>query len=65
MCNISVCVFCLAMMVVVRIDGQPQLCKTDEVGELCLSSAYCGNGYWGLQGMTNTAFKVGIFKLGR
>ncbi|XP_013409759.1 disco-interacting protein 2 homolog C isoform X2 [Lingula anatina] len=47
-----------ATMVVVRIDGPPYLCKTDEVGELCVSAAYSGSGYWGLQGITSTYFKV-------
>ena len=46
------------LMVVVKLDGQPYLCKTDEVGELCLSAPYTGMGYWGLQGITNTTFKV-------
>jgi len=45
-------------MVVVRLDDQPQLCKTDEVGELCLSATYCGIGYWGLSGVSNSTFKV-------
>lgn len=45
-------------MVVVRLDDQPQLCKTDEVGELCLSATYCGIGYWGLAGVSNSTFKV-------
>ena len=30
----------LGMMVVVKLDGSPLLCKTDEVGELCLSGTY-------------------------
>ena len=45
-------------MVVVKMDGQPTLCKTDEVGELCLNSNYTGSSYWGLQGITNQSFKV-------
>jgi len=45
-------------MAVVKLEGPPQLCKTDEVGELCLSSNYCGTGYWGLQGVSNSMFKV-------
>lgn len=48
----------LGTMVVVRLDDQPQLCKTDEVGELCLSATYCGIGYWGLAGVSNSTFKV-------
>jgi hypothetical protein len=48
-------------MVVVKMDGPPILCKTDEVGELCLSSSYVGSSYFGLQGITNQIFKVGLF----
>lgn len=47
-----------ATMVVIKMDGQPTLCKTDEVGELCLNSSYVGSSYWGLQGITNQIFKV-------
>ena len=47
-------------MVVVRMDasGGAELCKTDEVGELCLAAPYSGQGYWGLDGLTNNQFKV-------
>ncbi len=48
------------LMVVVKTSGTPTLCKTDEVGELCLSAPYCGTGYWGLQGVSNSQFKVSI-----
>ena len=51
------------VMVVVKPDGPPTLCKTDEVGELCLSSPYAGSGYWGLAGITNSSFKVSILLL--
>jgi len=44
--------------VVVKLDGPALLCKTDEVGELCLSSNFTGTGYWGLPGMSNSSFKV-------
>ncbi|XP_067935039.1 disco-interacting protein 2 homolog C-like isoform X2 [Watersipora subatra] len=47
-----------ANMVVVKIEGDPQLCKTDEVGELCLSANYTGSYYWGLKGFSNHAFRV-------
>ncbi|CAH1788578.1 unnamed protein product [Owenia fusiformis] len=47
-----------AEMVVIKIDGDPMLCKTDEVGELAISSGSTGSGYWGLQGITNTVFKI-------
>jgi len=45
-------------MVVIKIEGPPVLCKTDEVGELCLCSGYAGVSYWGLQGITSTTFQV-------
>ncbi|KAK3604584.1 hypothetical protein CHS0354_005416 [Potamilus streckersoni] len=47
-----------AVMVVIKIDGPPLLCKTDEVGELCVCSGYAGVGYWGLQGITTSTFQV-------
>jgi len=46
------------MIVVVKLEGSPLLCKTDEVGELCLSSGCCATGYWGLSGVSNSVFKV-------
>lgn len=48
----------VAVIVVVRMDGQPYLCKTDEVGEICVHSSSTGAQYWGLQGLTNQTFKV-------
>lgn len=47
-----------ASMVVVRMDGPPFLCKTDEVGEICVSSGSAGAHYWGLKGMSNATFRV-------
>ncbi|XP_043215224.1 disco-interacting protein 2-like isoform X2 [Amphibalanus amphitrite] len=47
-----------ATTVVVRPDGEPRLCSTDEVGEICVSSAAAGTSYWGLQGVTNQTFRV-------
>lgn len=46
------------MIVVVKIEGTSFLCKTDEVGEICVNSGATGNQYWGLQGLTNSTFKV-------
>ncbi|XP_071446233.1 disco-interacting protein 2 homolog C [Hetaerina americana] len=46
------------VIVVVKIEGQSYLCKTDEVGEICVQSAATGNQYWGLQGLTNSTFRV-------
>ncbi|CAF0872512.1 unnamed protein product [Brachionus calyciflorus] len=36
----------------------PTLCHTDEAGEICISSRSTANGYYGLQGLTSTVFKV-------
>ncbi|XP_059476315.1 disco-interacting protein 2 isoform X3 [Neocloeon triangulifer] len=46
------------MIVVVKMEGPPYLCKTDEVGEICVSSGATGSQYWGLSGLTNSSFKV-------
>lgn len=45
-------------MVVLKLDDPPTLCKTDEVGELCLSASFTGSAYWGLSGLSNNVFKV-------
>lgn len=42
---------------VARVNDTSQLCKTDEVGEILLSSPATGSCYWGLQGLTNAVFK--------
>lgn len=47
-----------ADMVVVRSEGPPVLCKTDQVGEICVTSGASGHSYFGLDGMTNATFKV-------
>ena len=47
-----------ARIAVVKLDGSPFLCKSDEVGELCISSGTMGSAYWGLAGKTNHTFKV-------
>lgn len=46
------------VIVVVRLEGPSYLCKTDEVGEICVNSGATGTQYWGLQGLSNTTFKV-------
>ncbi|KAF4519578.1 hypothetical protein B566_EDAN004786 [Ephemera danica] len=46
------------MIVVVKMEGQAYLCKTDEVGEICVSSGATGSQYWGLAGLTNSSFRV-------
>ncbi|KAJ8268605.1 hypothetical protein COCON_G00137770 [Conger conger] len=47
-----------ALMCVVKPDGVPQLCRTDEIGELCVSSIATGTSYYGLSGMTKNTFEV-------
>nr|MBE5725456.1 DISCO interacting protein 2 [Cucujiformia] len=46
------------VVVVIKMEGPPYLCKTDEVGEICVNSGASGTQYWGLQGLSNTTFKV-------
>ncbi|XP_054273806.1 disco-interacting protein 2 homolog C-like isoform X2 [Macrosteles quadrilineatus] len=46
------------VIVVVKMEGPSYLCKTDEVGEICVSSEATGSQYWGLAGLTNSTFKV-------
>lgn len=47
-----------ATAVVVRFGPKPVLCRTDEIGEICLCSDYTGSGYWGLPGQTDAFFHV-------
>ncbi|XP_030624022.1 disco-interacting protein 2 homolog C [Chanos chanos] len=47
-----------ALMCVVKPEGVPQLCRTDEVGELCVCSIATGTSYYGLSGMTKNTFEV-------
>ncbi|CAG9855709.1 unnamed protein product [Phyllotreta striolata] len=46
------------VIVVVKMEGPSYLCKTDEVGEICVNSGATGTQYWGLQGLSNSTFKV-------
>ncbi|XP_066148152.1 disco-interacting protein 2 homolog A isoform X5 [Euwallacea fornicatus] len=46
------------VIVVVKMEGASFLCKTDEVGEICVNSGATGTQYWGLPGLSNTTFKV-------
>lgn len=46
------------VIVVVKMEGTSYLCKTDEVGEICVNSGATASQYWGLQGLTNNTFKV-------
>lgn len=43
---------------VVQCDDLTKLCKTDQVGEILISSQASGSCYWGLQGLTNSVFKL-------
>ncbi|XP_062313308.1 disco-interacting protein 2 homolog A isoform X7 [Osmerus eperlanus] len=47
-----------ALVCVVRVEGTPYLCQTDEVGEICVSSASTGVAYYGLPGMTKNIFET-------
>ncbi|XP_043917847.1 disco-interacting protein 2 homolog A-like [Protopterus annectens] len=46
------------LVCVVRMEGTPYLCKTDEVGEICVHSNATGTSYFGLPGMTKTVFET-------
>lgn len=54
----EVCSFVVGMMCIVKPDGPPQLCKTDEIGEICVSSRTGGMMYYGLTGVTKNTFEV-------
>lgn len=57
-------IFCtLGIMCIVRPDGPPQLCKTDEIGEICVSSRTGGMMYFGLAGVTKNTFEVHDIKI--
>ncbi|XP_063286120.1 disco-interacting protein 2 homolog A isoform X3 [Pelobates fuscus] len=47
-----------ASICVVKAEGAPHLCKTDEIGELCVSSHSTGTAYYGLQGITKNVFET-------
>ncbi|XP_068101410.1 disco-interacting protein 2 homolog A isoform X3 [Hyperolius riggenbachi] len=47
-----------ASMCAVKMEGPPYLCKTDEVGELCVSSSSTGTAYFGLHGITKNIFET-------
>jgi acyl-CoA synthetase (AMP-forming)/AMP-acid ligase II len=47
------------VIVVVKMEGPTYLCKTDEVGEICVNSGATGTQYWGLQGTLRTKRKSG------
>ncbi|MBN3295176.1 DIP2A protein, partial [Amia calva] len=47
-----------ALVCVVRVEGTPYLCRTDEVGEICVSSNSTGISYFGLPGITKNVFET-------
>uniref|UniRef100_A0A7N5ZPW0 DMAP1-binding domain-containing protein n=1 Tax=Anabas testudineus TaxID=64144 RepID=A0A7N5ZPW0_ANATE len=47
-----------ALMCIVKPDGPPQLCKTDEIGEIIINSRAGGTMYYGLPGVTKNTFEV-------
>lgn len=49
---------CPGLVCVVKPDGVPLLCQTDEIGELCVCSVATGTSYYGLTGMTKNTFEV-------
>lgn len=60
-CHSSLCLsLSVAMMCVVKPEGVPQLCKTDEIGELCVCTVATGSSYYGLAGMTKNTFEVSV-----
>ncbi|XP_015214746.1 disco-interacting protein 2 homolog A isoform X1 [Lepisosteus oculatus] len=47
-----------ALVCVVKVEGTPYLCCTDEVGEICVSSSSTGIAYYGLPGITKNVFET-------
>nr|XP_058921550.1 disco-interacting protein 2 homolog A isoform X2 [Kogia breviceps] len=47
-----------ANMCVVKVEGTPYLCKTDEVGEICVNSSATATAYYGLLGITKNTFET-------
>uniref|UniRef100_A0A914XY41 AMP-dependent synthetase/ligase domain-containing protein n=1 Tax=Panagrolaimus superbus TaxID=310955 RepID=A0A914XY41_9BILA len=46
------------LAVVIRPTGSPKLCKTDEIGEICLHAPSTASRYYGLKGITTQNFQV-------
>ncbi|KTF73862.1 hypothetical protein cypCar_00045643, partial [Cyprinus carpio] len=46
------------LMCIVKPDGLPMLCKTDEIGEIVLNSRAGGTMYYGLPGVTKSTFEL-------
>lgn len=64
LCSLSLCLsVCVSLtpaglVCVVKPEGVPQLCQTDEIGEFCVCSIATGTSYYGLTGMTKNTFEV-------
>uniref|UniRef100_A0A8C7XXP4 Disco-interacting protein 2 homolog Bb n=1 Tax=Oryzias sinensis TaxID=183150 RepID=A0A8C7XXP4_9TELE len=56
--NVVIAFLSLALMCIVRPDGPPQLCKTDQIGEIIINSRAGGTMYYGLPGLTKNTFEV-------
>lgn len=56
--NVIIAFLSLALMCIVRPDGPPQLCKTDQIGEIIINSRAGGTMYYGLPGLTKNTFEV-------
>ena len=52
------CFLSSANVCVVKVEGTPHLCKTDEVGEICVDSSATATAYYGLLGITKNVFEV-------
>ena len=46
-----------AVILIVHVEAA-LICKTDEVGEIVVSSPATASAYWGLPGLTAATFKV-------
>lgn len=57
------CFLSLANVCVVKVEGTPYLCKTDEVGEICVNSSATATAYYGLLGITKNIFEVRAWSL--
>jgi hypothetical protein len=44
--------------IVIKMTGPPKLCKTDEIGEICLYAQSTASAYWGLEGKSASTFRV-------
>uniref|UniRef100_A0A8C2RES3 DMAP1-binding domain-containing protein n=1 Tax=Capra hircus TaxID=9925 RepID=A0A8C2RES3_CAPHI len=52
------CFLSSANVCVVKVEGTPHLCKTDEVGEICVDSSATATAYYGLLGITKNVFET-------